>query len=76
MIIVDRIINGIAVCEIDGAAIADIPLSSINGNVREGSVIIEAGDKLRYIVDEEETLRRRADITERFNRLKARGKKL
>jgi len=74
MIIVDRIINAIAVCEIDGAGIADIPVSSISGDVREGSVLIEAGDKLRYIVDEEETRRRRTDITERFNRLKARGK--
>ena len=72
MIIVDRIINGIAVCEVDGLTTVDIPLSSISGNVREGAVIQKADGESRYIVDDDDTQRRKAAISERFNRLKAR----
>jgi hypothetical protein len=76
MIIVDRIENNeIAVCEIDEKMV-DIPLSKISKDVREGDVLIdEKGDGVFYIVDSAKTLQRRAEITELFERLKAKNKK-
>jgi len=75
MIIIDRIENGIAVCEIDGAMI-DIPLSRIAGTAREGDVLTDSGDGAYLAADIPATERRRADISERFERLKARKKKI
>ena len=68
MIVVDRIINEIAVCIKEDKSI-DIPISSIDGQVKEGAVLIPnaAGD--RYHVDDEETGRRRSELTTRFRRL-------
>jgi len=68
MIVVDRIINEIAVCIKEDKSI-DIPISSIDGQVKEGAVLIpnDAGD--RYYVDDEETERRRSELTARFRRL-------
>lgn len=74
MMIVDRIINGIAVCENDGSMM-DIPLSAITGNVREGDVLRVDKNDAQYIVDTDETQKRRDAITERFERIKARNKK-
>jgi hypothetical protein len=76
MIIVDRIENNeIAVCEIDGK-MADIPLSKISKGVQEGDVLRdEAGDGVFYMVDAAETARRRAEISELFERLKAKNKR-
>ncbi|MCL2287628.1 MAG: DUF3006 domain-containing protein [Candidatus Bathyarchaeota archaeon] len=74
MIIVDRIENGIAVCEIDGKTTKDIPLSKISNNVHEGDVLIDnSGDGSFYVVDVETTKQRKTNITERFERLKARN---
>jgi len=69
MLIIDRIIEGAAVCVLNGEVI-EIPVSTIDGQVKEGAVLIPnaAGD--RYLVDFEETESRRAELTERFNRLK------
>ena len=69
--IVDRIEDGVAVCEVDGATI-DIPLTKINAGVHEGDILYEDGPL--YIVAKEETGQRRTAITERFARLKARPK--
>jgi len=69
MIVVDRIINEIAVCITEDKSI-DIPISSIDGQVKEGAVLIPNADGDRYHVDDEETGRRRSELTERFNRLK------
>ncbi|MDR2700770.1 MAG: DUF3006 domain-containing protein [Nitrososphaerota archaeon] len=74
MIIVDRIENGLAVCEIDGK-MADIPLLKISNNVREGDVLTGNEDCSFYTIDIAKTEQRRAYITERFERLKARHKK-
>jgi len=70
MIIVDRIEEGLAVCEIDGATV-DIPLSEISGKPREGDVLIATADGA-YTVDTDEAERRRSDISAQFERLKAR----
>ena len=70
-LIVDRIENGLAVCEVDGALI-DIPLAKISGTVREGDILYE--NNSLYTVAKEETEQRRAAITNRFERLKARNK--
>jgi hypothetical protein len=74
MIIVDRIENDIAVCEIDDAMI-DIPLSKISKGVREGDVLIATSDCSFYTIDVAMTEQRRADITALFERLKARNKR-
>ncbi|MCL2359114.1 MAG: DUF3006 domain-containing protein [Candidatus Bathyarchaeota archaeon] len=63
-----------AVCEIDGV-MADIPLSKISPGVHEGDVLIDTGNGTFYIIDTAKTEQRKADITERFERLKARHKK-
>jgi len=71
MIIVDRIENGNAVCEINGTEIKNIPLSQITNNVAEGDVLIDKnGDESFYIIDVEKTNERKEDINERFERLK------
>jgi hypothetical protein len=67
--IVDRIENGIAVCEA-GETMVDIPLAIIDGDVREGDILYAEGE--RYAVAKEETEQRRTAINERFARLKAR----
>jgi len=75
MIIVDRIENGVAVCEIDGV-MSDIPLSKISSEVCEGDVLIElSGEGTVYSVDTAKTKQRRAEITKRFEHLKAKNKK-
>jgi hypothetical protein len=72
MIIVDRIENEIAVCEINDKMIG-IPLSKISNGVREGDVIIDSnGDGSFYTIDAATTKQRKTDITARFERLKAR----
>jgi hypothetical protein len=74
MIIVDRIENGIAVCEINGKLTEDIPLSKISTGVREGDVLIDDNNNGSfYTIDVETTKQRKANITERFERLKARN---
>lgn len=55
---IDRIENGIAVCVASDGSVAEIPVDSIYGEVREGSVIV-CGSHGDYSVDttEEERLR-------------------
>ena len=74
MIIIDRIENGIAVCEVDGV-MADIPLSRIIGAPQEGDVLTRSGDGDDLATDIEATAQRRAAIAEQLERLKARGKR-
>ena len=77
MIVVDRVMDGLAVCEVDGSATINIPLSRISGPVREGALLTltkDAGPDSLYAVDDAATQRRKAAISERFNRLKARRK--
>lgn len=66
MIIVDRIENGFAVCEIDNE-FTEIALLDIIGNVREGAVLIKTNGN--YVVDEDSTSQRKKDIFEKQRRL-------
>jgi len=70
MLVVDRIIGGIAVCVREDETV-DIPLSDIQGNVREGDVLRAEGG--RYAMDTDETARRTAAIQERWNRIKSKN---
>jgi len=74
MIIVDRIENDKAVCEINGESIKNISLSKISNGVREGDVLIDNnGDGSFYIIDLAKTKQRKGNIKERFERLKAKN---
>ena len=66
MIIVDRIENGIAICEIDNE-FTEIALLDIIGNVREGAVLIKTNGN--YVVDEDNTSKRKKDLFEKQRRL-------
>ena len=73
MIIVDRIENGKAVCEINGEVVKNISLSKISDDVCEGDVLMDKnGDGSFYIIDIVKTKERKEDINERFKRLKIR----
>jgi hypothetical protein len=72
-IIVDRIENGFAICEI-GNTTKDIPLDKINGAVHEGDILYTSENGACYLIDRKETENRHAAIKDRFERLKARSK--
>ena len=72
-ITVDRIENGLAVCE-SGGGLIEIPVTQISGAVKEGDILKKAGNGSGYIVARAETELRRAAIRERFERIKARNK--
>ena len=67
-LIVDRIEAGIAICEGEGGTFTSIPLSALPRGVREGDCLRPDGDG--YIIDKEETARRRAALKSLFDRLK------
>lgn len=72
MIIVDRIINGFAVCEKDGNS-ENIPLSIINGDVKEGVALLKDSNGDGYTVDTTGTDERRKAILQRYERIKSRS---
>jgi len=74
MIVIDRIENGFAICEINGV-MTDIPLTKIRPHAREGDILIYNGESSLYTVDHSATEERKAVISERFARLKARSKR-
>ena len=69
-IIVDRIENGLAVCE-TGCGIVNIPLDKISGEIKEGDILFENDNESGYTVAQDETGRRSAAMQDRFERLKA-----
>jgi len=73
MIVVDRIIDGIAVC-IEEYKSIEIPLSSIVGAVKEGSVLRACVSSDQYFVDTEKTESRKESMANRFDRLKKRNR--
>ena len=68
ILIVDRIEAGIAVCEGEGSTFVQVPLSSLPKNVREGDCLRPTPDG--YIIDRDETTRRRALNKRLFDMLK------
>jgi len=67
-LIVDRIEAGFAVCEDKGGTSAHVALSELPRDVREGDCLRK--DDGCYIIDVEETARRKAAIKALFDRLK------
>ena len=72
MLIIDRIEGDIAVCERPDRTMVHIKLSELPAGVREGDCL--AVDSGAYIVDTEETARRRKQNSDKFARLLSRGK--
>ncbi len=66
--IVDRIEGELARVELSQGSFEDVPLSSIDGRVRDGAVLL-AGEDGRYVVDEDETAKRNESIKERARSL-------
>lgn len=57
MLIVDRIENGIAVCETEGQEMVSLPLEQCSGPVNEGDVLVESGGVYRADPEQTEKLR-------------------
>lgn len=74
MIIVDRVLNDIAICIKDGVQI-DIPLSNIDGQVGEKDILCFDEISTMYSVQAEETKKREDAISVRFARIKNQHKK-
>jgi len=68
ILIVDRIEKGVAVCEGEGGTFKHILLSALPPGLREGDCLRPDGEG--YIIDKEETARRRAALKSLFDRLK------
>ena len=66
-IIIDRIENGIAACEIDGCTMKMLPLSLLPPDVKEGDCI--RVDEDEYRIDPIETCRRRDYNREMLERI-------
>lgn len=59
-LIVDRIEDGYAVCEMENQKMIDIKLTQINGNIRDGDVLVYSDGF--YKVDEELTNKRKDEV--------------
>lgn len=57
---IDRIENGIAVCEDDNRNRVEIPLEKIEGTPKEGDLLVPENGG--YVVDVEETAHRRETV--------------
>lgn len=67
MFVIDRIEEGIAVILNDENNRIEINSNEIQGNVRDGAVVINENN--RWIVDDEETNKRKKAMRSRLNRL-------
>ncbi len=67
MFVIDRIEEGTAVIMDNENKIFKLKTNEINGNVRDGAVVICKDDK--WIVDDEETQKRTEKMRARLNRL-------
>lgn len=63
--IVDRIENEFAVCENENKEMVNIPIKELPSNITEKSIIDYIGNK--YIINEEEQLRKEDLIREKMN---------
>lgn len=57
MLIVDRIENGIAVCETEEQGMISLPLERCSGPVKEGDVLVESDGVYRADPEQTEKLR-------------------
>jgi hypothetical protein len=67
-VIVDRVEGGLAVVEISRGKMANVPVSLIDGRVRDGAVLVKKADGT-YSVDEKETERRMRQARSRLDGL-------
>lgn len=67
-IMVDRIENDVAACELEGRVMRMIPLSLLPEGVAEGDVLLERDG--RFSLDRAETLRRRQQNKSLFDSLR------
>ena len=67
MMIIDRIEGERAVVELEKGRFVELPLTRIDGNVRDGAAIIERNGN--YVVDEDETSRRLRIVSAKRGRL-------
>lgn len=65
--IVDRIEGDLAVVEIEKGRFENVPVGSIEGDVRDGAVLVERDGG--YVVDEDETKLRSEAVHARLNSL-------
>ncbi len=66
-LIVDRIEEGLAVCEEENGSMQSLPLSLLPPGIREGSVIRKEGG--RYLADPEGEARRREALAAKRRKL-------
>ncbi len=67
MFVIDRIEEGIAVITDDENKMLKLNADEINGNARDGAVVVYENDK--WNVDEEETQKRTEKMRKRLNKL-------
>lgn len=68
-LIIDRIEGDIAICEDSGKNHLDIPMADISGSVKEGDLLYRNSNGSGYVVDSEETERRRRELFRRQSNL-------
>ncbi len=65
---IDRIVNGIAVCEREDLLTFEVPVAELPNEAKEGSVLI-IDENGNYVIDNEEENRRRQRILDLQSRL-------
>lgn len=65
---IDRIVNGIAVCEREDLLTFEVPVAKLPNEAKEGSVLF-VDENGNYVIDDEEMNRRRQRILDLQSRL-------
>lgn len=65
---IDRIVNGIAVCEREDLSTFEVPVDELPNEAKEGSVLF-VDENGNYVIDDEEMNRRRQHILDLQSRL-------
>ena len=65
---IDRIVNGIAVCEREDLSTFEVPVAKLPNEAKEGSVLF-VDENGNYVIDNEEENRRRQHILDLQSRL-------
>ncbi len=68
-IIVDRIENGLVVCESSQGDYRNISLSELPENIKEGSVLVRKSASSSWRVDKQATLARKENVTQLMDML-------
>ena len=65
---IDRIVNGLAVCEREDLSTFEVPVAKLPNEAKEGSVLF-VDENGNYVIDNEEENRRRQHILDLQSRL-------